>query len=150
MITIEKFNDLTSDEILDAIEGMSGEERIQLVRELFPNFRMKCSKMGFDSEGRNKYKITINNGNMPFSTVFYDSIYNTQKGERSDDFNILYCIISDAQSYEYNEDFCNEFGYMDIDKPKKIYDTCKRAYENLTETFGYEGYKTLRDLTYNY
>ena len=153
MITVEEFKNLSDDEILDTIECMSGEERIQLVKELFPNFRMKCSKMGYDNEGRNKYKITISNGNMPFSTVFYDSIYNTQRDERSDDFNILYCIISDAQSYEYNEyfeDFCNEFGYTDIDKPKKIYNGCKRAYENLTETFGYEGYKTLRDLTYNY
>ena len=153
MITAEEYNNLTSEEQLDTVETMTAEERIQLVKELFPNFRMKISKMGWDNEGRNKYKITISNGGKPFSTVFYDSLYNTQRGERSEDFHILYCVVSDAQAYEYDEDyedFCREFGYLEEDKPKKIYNGCKRAYENLTETFGYEGYKTLSELTYNF
>lgn len=154
MITAEEFKNLTGDEQLDKIEDMTAEERMQLVKGLFPNFKMKVTKMGWDNEGRNKYKVTISNGNKPFSTVFYDSLYNTQKNLRSEDFHILYCVISDAQAVEYCdtlEDFCDEFGYdMEIDKPNKIYKACQRAYDNLTDTFGYEGYKTLRDLTYNF
>lgn len=153
MITIEKFNDLTSDEKLDVVENLSAEERMQLVKGLFPDFRMKVTKMGWDSEGRNKYKVTISNGNTPFSKVFYDSIYNTQRGERSDDFNILYCIVSDAQAVDYCdtvEDFMNEFGYSYEDKPKKIFNACMRTHDNLTNTFGEKGYSLLSDLTYNF
>ena len=153
MITAEEFKNLTDDEILDTIEDMTAEERMQLVKGLFPNFRMKISKMGWDNEGRNKYKVTISNGNKPFSTVFYDSLYNTQRNERSDNFHILYCVISDAQAVEYCdtvEDFMAEFGYTYEDKANKIFKACQRAYDNLTEAFGYEGYKTLSELTYNF
>ena len=154
MITAEEFNNLTSEEQMDTVETMTAEERMQLVKGLFPNFRMKITKMGWDNEGRNKYKVTISNGGKPFSTVFYDSLYNTQKDLRSEDFHILYCVVSDAQAVEYCdtlEEFCSEFGYdMEIDKPNKIYKACQRAYDNLTETFGSDGYDILRDLTYNF
>ncbi len=153
MITAERFNDLTSDERLDIVEDLSAEERMQLVKELFPLFKMKCSRMGFDSEGRNKYKVTISNNGEVFSTVFYDSIYNTQRGERSDDFNILYCIISDAICITYCdsvEDFMNEFGYSYEDKPNKLYNACERAYNNLVKCFGVSGFNLLCDITYNF
>ena len=153
MITAEEYNNLTSEEQMDTVENLSAEERMQLVKGLFPNFKMKISKMGWDNEGRNKYKVTISNGNTPFSTVFYDSLYNTQRGERSEDFHILYCVVSDAQVVEYCdnlEDFTAEFGYTEADKPNKIFKACQRAYDNLTETFGYDGYKTLSELTYNF
>lgn len=153
MITAEEFKNLTEDEQLDNIETMTSEERMQLVKGLFPNFKLKTTKMGYDNEGRNKYKVTISNGEMPFSTVFYDSLYNTQKGEKSDDFNILYCIISDAQAVEYCdtvEDFMAEFGYSEEDKPNKIFKACQRSYNNLTNTFGHNGYEILSTLTYNF
>ena len=66
MITAEEFKNLTEEEQLDNIETMTSEERMQLVRELFPNFKMKVTKMGWDNEGRNKYKVTVSNGNTPF------------------------------------------------------------------------------------
>lgn len=154
MITAEEYNSLTEEEKMDTVEELSAEERMQLVKGLFPNFKMKITKMGFDSEGRNKYKITVSNGNTPFSTVFYDSLYNTQKNLRSEDFHILYCIISDAQAVDYCdtvEEFCDEFGYdMEIDKPKKIFNACMRTHDNLIKTFGTDGYEILSDLTYNF
>ena len=153
MITAEEFNSLKLDEKLDAIEDLSAEERMQLVKELFPNFKLRTTRMGFDDKGRNKYRVTISNGDKPFSTVFYDSLYNTERGEKSNDFHILYCILSDAHAVEYCntlEDFMYEFGYSYEDKPRKIYNACQRAYDNLTETFGVSGYNLLQDLTYSF
>ena len=152
-----KYDELVDmDELSEAIADLNSEERMELAKELFPNFKFKAVKMGVNRNGANEYRVTVQNNDSKFSTKFTDSIYNSQRGEKSDDFNMLYCIILDAEAYDTSaslEDFADDFGYdlyEDRKKTEKIFNACEKQYNNLIKLFGTDGYRVLRELTYNF
>ena len=137
----------------EQMEDATEEERMNKVMEYFPNFKLKTCRMGEGKRGENKYKVTISNQDQKYNTTFTDSLYNTYNNTKSSNFEILYCIISDAISYYYSrtlEDFIDEFGYEDEKQAKRIYDGCRRSYEGLSNLFGEDSIEVFNAITYNY
>ena len=130
---------------------------MQAIQEQFPQFKITTTfieklkdKYGY----ANKYKVTIRNGKKRFSTIFTDSINNTQKGIKSPDIDIIYCIVSDAQCVQWNgsfEDFCSEFGYdTDSRSAERIYRACEKTHDNIQRLFNSDGFDFLSAVTYGY
>ena len=145
----------------DKMEKATEEERMAELQKNFPNLKLRSAKIGTTCEkntfrgthgDRNKYRITIQNGSQSFSTTFTDSIYNTQKGLKSSNFSMFYCVVADAQCYE-NDSTLEAFGYdlyEDRRKAQKCFNGCKKAYDNLINLFGLEGYEILNAVTYGF
>lgn len=138
----------------DRMEDATDEERMTELLKHFPEFKLQTARIGLSPKGANKYRVTIKNGSLKFTTTFTDSIYNTCNGTPSSKMDILYCVVMDAQCYEnYDslEDFADNFGYdlyEERGKAKKCFYGCERAYDNLTELFGMDGYGILNCITY--
>ena len=138
----------------DSMENASSDKRMSKIKELFPSFKIHASKIGISSKGANKYRVTIINKELKFSTTFTDSIYNTCNRTPSHKIEMLYCILMDAQCYEnYNslEEFADNFGldlYEERSKAKKCFEGCRKAYESIIELFSYEGYEILDAILY--
>lgn len=151
---------IDTDELEELMESASEDERLAKVKEIFPQFKITASRIGEKRTNMglaNQYKVTIHNGNSKANFTFTDSIYNTQKGLKSHKFNMLHCIVLDAQCYQdtaNKEDFANEFGY-DMYEDSKIlnraYKGCERAYNKLIELFyGENGLHVLSAIAYQY
>ena len=140
-------------ELQDRMENATQEERTAEVYKHFPDFKLKATYTGDSPKGANMYRVTIQNGKQKFGTTFTDSIYNTYNGTRSSDLDILYCVLMDAQTYEYYdtlEDFADNTGidiYEERRKAERIYKACQRTYDNLINTFGSDGYEILNAIT---
>ena len=138
----------------DSMENASNDERMSKVKELFPSFKIHTSKIGISSKGANKYRVTIINEGLKFSTTFTDSMHNTCQNTPSHKIEMLYCILMDAQCYDnYDnlEDFADNYGYdlyEERSKAKKCFYGCERTYNNIIELFGYEGYEILNAIVY--
>ena len=138
----------------DKMEQATEEERMAELLKHFPEFKLQTARIGLSPKGANKYRVTIKNGSLKFTTTFTDSIYNTCNQTPSSKIDILYCVVMDAQCYESTgtlEDFADNFGYdlyEERGKAKKCFYGCERAYDNLTELFGTEGYEILNCITY--
>lgn len=141
-------------DLQDRMENATDEERMTELLKHFPEFKLNTARTGTDSRGANKYRVTIKNGSLKFTTTFTDSIYNTCNHTPSSKMDILYCVLMDAQcynNYDTLEDFCSEFGYdLDEEYPKcvRVFGSCKKQYDNITELFGTDGYEILNCLTY--
>ena len=137
----------------DKMEQATEEERMAELLKHFPEFKLQTARIGLSPKGANKYRVTIKNGSLKFTTTFTDSIYNTCNGTRSSDLDILYCVLMDAQTYEYYdtlEDFADNMGidlYEERRKVERIYKACQRTYDNLINTFGNDGYEILNAIT---
>lgn len=146
------------EKLSDSMESATEEERMLKLKEFFPTLKIKVARISEDSRGANQYKVTISNSGEKFNIKFTDSLMNTYNNERSSDFDILYCAVVDAQSYENSrslEDFADEFGYdlyesSEKKKIEKIYNGCEKAYTDLQRVFGYEGYEILNAVYYCY
>ena len=138
----------------DSMAEATEEERMLKLRELFPDFRIKATRIGVSPKGANKYRVTLTNNTETFKTTFTDSICNTYKNTPSSPIDMLYCILMDAQCYDTTvsfHDFCNEFGYDEYEESKKAnkcYEGCKKALEGLERLVGYEGYEVLNAIVY--
>ena len=58
---------LDLNELEEAVENLTSEERMELVQELYPNLKMKVTRMGEGNRGENKYKITLSNDGFKFN-----------------------------------------------------------------------------------
>lgn len=140
----------------EEMEQATEEERMGKLKEIFPNFKIKYSKVDTVRNkygNANRYRLTLENNGEKYNTTFTDSIYNTQRGIVSSKFSMLYCIVSDAQCYNGctdQFDFMEEFGYEDAKTARKAYEGCKGAMDGLERLVGYEGFEILSNLTYNY
>lgn len=139
--------------------NLSDTERMAEVIKHFPRFKIRYQKLTPQQTKHgtaNRYQVTITNNAEVYRYTFHDSIYNTQRGEMSSDFNILYCAVLDAEAYEYNDslqDFADNYGYdlyEDRKKAEKAFNGCKTAYESLIRLFGTEGYELLSAIGENY
>ena len=150
-------NLLDLNELEEAVEGLTSEERMELVKELYPDLKMKVVPMGEGNRGENKYKITLSNNGFKFNTTFSDSLYNTWENNRSSDFEMLYCIIMDAECYDNYGSTLNEFAdnmgfdlYTDEKRALKVLRGCEKAYNNINSLVGEEGYNVLLAITSNF
>ena len=161
MADLEKIKEIIlensySDELLDEVENLSSEDRFNLIKLIYPNFKFKVARMGEGDKGANKYKVTIENNGEKFNTTFTDSLYNTWNNTRSSNFEIMYCIISDACTYSYYdtlEDFADNTGYdiyEDRKKVERIFNACKKTYDNIERVFGSDGFEILNGVTYSF
>ena len=148
---------MSYEELSEKFENATAEERMQAIQEQFPQFKITTTfieKVKSEYGYANKYKVTIRNGKKHFSTTFTDSINNTQKGIKSDDIDIIYCIVADAQCVQWNnsfEDFCSEFGYdTDSRSAERIYNACEKTYNNIQRLFNSDGFDFLSAVTYGY
>lgn len=142
------------EQLENSMEDSTQEERMQKLKEFFPNLKIKSCRMGESPKGANKYKLTISNGSEQFTSTFTDSLYNTYNNTKSSNFEMLYCIVVDAQCYEQSrtfEDFCdNVCYYLEDKRARKCYEGCRRTYENIERLFGYEGYEIINAITYGF
>lgn len=142
--------------LMNEMEQATEEERMGKVKELFPNFKIKYSKVDTVSNkygNANRYRLTLENNGEKYNTTFTDSIYNTQCGEVSSKFHMLYCVVTDAQAYKGftdHFDFMEEFGYEDVKTVRKVYEGCKSAYEGLERLVGQGGLEILDAVTYGF
>lgn len=73
-----------------------------------------------------KYRLALKYNNKTFTFSFHDSVRNYEEGKNLNKEDALYCVIADANSYDFSlneEDFLNEFGYND----NKLYTYYKRG-----------------------
>jgi hypothetical protein len=73
---------------------------------------------------RNKYIFTITTPKGSMTDVFWDSVYNLERGIQPTEYDILACL----EKYDVGslDDFWHEFGYEV---------NCKRDFENLMSTY---------------
>ena len=142
------------EQLENTMEDSTQEERMQKLKEFFPNLKIKSCRMGESPKGANKYRLTISNGSEQFTSTFTDSLYNTYNNTKSSNFEMLYCIVVDAQCYEQSrtfEDFCDNVCYdLEDKRARKCYEGCRRTYENIERLFGYEGYEIINAITYGF
>lgn len=139
--------------------NLSDTERMAEVIKNFPRFKIRYQKLTPQQTKHgtaNRYQVTITNNAEVYRYTFHESIYNTQRGEMSSDFNILYCAVLDAEAYDSTrtlEDFADNYGYdlyEDRKQAEKAFNGCKTAYESITRLFGTDGYDLLKDIGDNY
>ena len=119
-----------------------------------------------DNEGRNGYRITLENKQgYKFSCRYNDSINNSQKGKKVNINDVIYCLLSDRLCYlssrDY-EDFCSQFGYEPYEeknyypyyginaKANRAYRGCQRISENLEKLLTSESLEKLQEFYQDY
>lgn len=93
-----------------------------------------------DGQYHNRYRISIKRNNQSMSFYFYDSVFNTQKGNRPTSYDVLSCL----EKYEVSsdtQDFAKDFGYEinnkeDYKRVKKICNAVNKEYKNVIRVFG--------------
>ena len=102
-----------------------------------------------DKELRNTYFITITTPRETMKVKFWDSIYNTMRGIKPTEYDILACL----EKYDVGtfEDFVNEFGYdvsesNDLSYAKRIYKAVIYEYQDLCRCFTEEQLESLREI----
>lgn len=100
------------------------------------NMGLHINKAWDESQYRNKYMITVTRGDNDIRFVFWDSINNTQKGDRPTDYDVLVTVKNESHCPETFEDFCSEFGYdSDSIKAKKIFQKLRKMSEKILSMF---------------
>ena len=102
-----------------------------------------------DKELRNTYFATITTPQGTMKVKFWDSIYNTMRGIKPTEYDILACL----EKYDVGtfEDFVNEFGY-DVSESdnlrctKRIYKAVTREYNDICRCFTEEQLESLREI----
>ena len=93
-----------------------------------------------DNRWHNKYIVKIRRGGMSYQFPFYDSAYNTQRGERPTAYDVLACIEKCAP-YGDVWDFAAEFGYEidsreEFQRVSRIYKACETQARKIDRLFG--------------
>ena len=88
------------------------------------------------------YTFTLEADDKMYKDTFHDSAINFIRGigatkEMID--SIVYCVIMDYDSYDYNpdlDDFINEYGYdREESTGRNVYESCRATYEALNQMF---------------
>lgn len=80
-----------------------------------------------------RYNVRLDYNNKSYFTEY-------QTAQEIDKNDIIYCVLSDAQCYEYTrniDEFMQEFGYNNgkISEGIKAFEGCKKAFEELSKMF---------------
>ena len=137
------------------------------VKKVIPTLQIKYTRKP-KADGRMGcglgYTVTVKGSHGTYTTT-YTITYNNSKPagyETPDKMDILYCVLSDANCYEYTQDlkdFCLEFGYNEPDEfgyksrmtdGRKAYNACKRAHKRLNEIFTKTEIEKLQELFQDY
>ena len=108
------------------------------------------------------YNVKLQVFNRTYNTVFNNS--QASGCSVPDPEGIIYCILSDADCYNYSRDFrdfCNEFGYEEYKEDrygnykenteaKKAFNACKKSYEAINRLFTGEQLEQLREVFQDY
>jgi len=84
---------------------------------------LHINRMWDEHNYRNKYLITVARKDKHIRFMFWDSVNNTQKGDKPTDYDILTVIKSESYCPETFEDFCNEYHYQQDKKKEQLF--CK-------------------------
>lgn len=99
-----------------------------------------------DKELRNTYFATITTPRGTMKVKFWDSVYNTERGIKPTEYDILACL----EKYDVGtfEDFVNEFGYEpdNLSCAKRIYKAVIHEYQDLCRCFTEEQLESLREI----
>lgn len=99
-----------------------------------------------DEELRNTYFVTITTPQGSMKVKFWDSVYNTKRGIKPTEYDILACL----EKYDVGtfEDFVNEFGYEfdNLRCAKRIYKAVIQEYQDLCRCFTEEQLESLREI----
>ena len=99
-----------------------------------------------DKELRNTYFATITTPRGTMKVKFWDSVYNTERGIKPTEYDILACL----EKYDVGtfEDFVNEFSYEsnNLRCAKRIYKAVTHEYQDLCRCFTEEQLESLREI----
>ena len=102
-----------------------------------------------DYAPRNLYKVIIKTPKGQMTTIFWDSLHNTNYGIEPTAYDVLACL----QKYDVGtiDDFVSEFGYevnswQDVKRIEKIYKGCKKEYRNICRIFTDEQIEVLCEI----
>lgn len=91
----------------------------------------------------------LNPGGPPSSVSFdfWNSLVDSQAGERPTAYDVLACISSDAYTPETFADFCGEYGYdEDSRKALKLFKRCRKFADKLNAFFAPEEVEKLAEI----
>lgn len=133
------------------------------VKKVIPTLQVKATRKP-EADGRMGcglgYTVTVKGSHGTYTTTYNNSI--SAEHRTPDKVNILYCVLSDANCYEYTQDlkdFCLEFGYNEPDEfgykskmtdGRKAFNACKRAHKRLNEIFTKTEIEKLQELFQDY
>lgn len=142
-------NLVNAEGLREEMENATEEEREVQIKELFPKLKVTITNIGTERSGigtNYKYRVTITNEGKRMGITFHDSVANFNGSKKPNMVEVLYCVVSDAQSYENTdnaEDFAREFGYEDIAFATKVFNACEKEHDNLIKLFNETGYELL-------
>ena len=95
-----------------------------------------------------RYKVELNYNGKSYTTTFTDSVMAYREGRELDFKDVMYCLLSDADAYMYNEDiddFQANFGYEKASELLKAYNGCKETAQAFEEMFTEDELQELRE-----
>ena len=95
-----------------------------------------------------KYEVEVNYNGKTYTTHFTDSAMAYREGKELDFKDVMYCLLSDADAYIYNEDiddFQANFGYEKASELLKAYNGCKETAQAFQKMFTEEELDELRE-----
>lgn len=87
-----------------------------------------------DYANHNAYNVTIERNGDSFTINFNDSAYNTGRGIKPTEYDILTTI--EKYGYESYKEFCEECCYEGGEESLAIYQAVQEEYENVERLFG--------------
>ena len=120
------------------------DEYINQTQQVMKRFGIRIAKrsMGLhinrlwdESNYRNKYLITVTRGDQHIRFMFWDSIINTQKGDRPTDYDILTILKTESYCPETFEDFCNENHYQQDKKKEQMFKKLQKQSKKILSMF---------------
>ena len=103
-----------------------------------------------DSRNHNHYRVTLRRkegDKERFVFQFWDSIANSEKGEKPTAYDVLSCISGETTVYDSFEDFCSEFGYdQDSRKAEQIWKGYEKSSRKLNDFLTEEELDSLREI----
>lgn len=121
--------------------------KINVLKKSEVNSPFYKSKYAYNPVYKYYVKLSYNGNSSNFT--YYESIYNFQKNVPLNKKDVLYCLLSDMNCFEYTQNlqnFLDEFGYDDnIKQGIKAYKGCKLNSEKLHKIFSSDELEQLQD-----
>lgn len=104
----------------------------------------------FDNHDHNHYSVTLrrkDGDKERFVFQFWDSITNSNSGEKPTAYDVLSCISSETTIYDGFAEFCSEFGYdQDSRKAEQMWKVYNKTSRKLNKFFSEEELEDLRQI----
>ena len=102
-----------------------------------------------DKELRNTYLVTITTPQGTMKVKFWDSIYNTERGIKPTEYDILACL----EKYDVGtiDDFVSEFGFevhkwADVKRIENTYKAVVKEYNDICRCFTLEQIEAMQEI----